>query len=207
MKRPAVWLQAIIIVCAYSGYRVTDDFSLLVKDTLGYNEVQAAGIGSLTLWLRPIAAISAGLLADRFSASRMIQWCFGLMLIGGMVFGFAVSPESTSGTTLFVEVFISVVTTSLAVFALRGLYFAVMEEGEIPLGATGTAVGIASVIGYLPDVYMGPLMGKLLDDSPGIAGHQQVFLLMAGFAVLGSVAALVLRLFTRTEKGLQAKIG
>jgi len=49
--------------------------------------------------------------------------------------------------------------------------------------------------------------GKLLDDSPGIAGHQQVFLLMAGFAVLGSVAALVLRLFTRTEKGLQAKIG
>ncbi|MFT4777574.1 MAG: nitrate/nitrite transporter NarK [Flavobacteriales bacterium] len=205
MKRPAVWLQSIIIICAYSGYRVTDDFSLLVKDTLGYNEVQAAGIGSLTLWLRPIAAISAGLLADRFSASRMIQWCFGLMLIGGMVFGLAVSPESSGGGTLFIEVFFSMVTTSLAVFALRGLYFAVMEEGKIPLAATGTAVGIASVIGYLPDVYMGPLMGKLLDDSPGIVGHQQVFLLMAGFALVGSVAALVLRKFTRTEKAPQAK--
>lgn len=201
VKKPVVWLQAILIVCAYSGYRVTDDFSLLVMDTLGYNEVEAAGVGSLSLWLRPLAAISAGLLADRFSASRMIQWCFGLMLIGGLTFGFAVSPESNTGATLFVEVVISVVSTSLAVFALRGLYFAVMEEGKIPLGATGTAVGIASVIGYLPDVYMGPLMGKLLDDSPGVAGHQHVFLLMAGFAVVGSIAAVILRRFaSRTQQ-------
>ncbi len=203
VKKPVVWLQAIIIVCAYSGYRVTDDFSLLVKDTLGYNEVEAAGVGSLSLWLRPVSAVAAGLLADRFSASRMIQWCFGLMLMGGLVFGFSDGVGfSFAGITpdTFVVVFFAIVSTALAVFALRGLYFAVMEEGRIPIGATGTAVGIASVIGYLPDVYMGPLMGKLLDDSPGLVGHQHVFLLMAGFAVVGSIAVGLFRKFSRQKK-------
>lgn len=188
ISQPAVWLQAIIIICAYSGYRVTDDFSLLAKDALGYDEVEAAGVGSLSLWIRPLAAVTAGVLADWLKPSRIIQWCFGLLVLGGFIYGTGVlNPSLLSSVVLIIG------TTSVAVFALRGLYFAIMGEGEIPFGVTGTVVGIASIIGYLPDVFMGPLMGMLLDASPGVKGHQDVFLLLAGFASVGLIATFAFR--------------
>jgi MFS family permease len=184
IKLPAVWLQAIIILCAYSGYRVADDFSLMAQDVLGYDEVESAGVGTLTLWMRPIAAISAGLLADRITSSRMTMFCFTLLCFGGLLMGFG--PVETQAGTV---VMITVVSTGLGVFALRGLYFAIMEEGNIPLAVTGTAVGLASIVGYLPDIYMAPIMGILIDNNPGVLGHQYVFMLLAGFAFVGFFAA------------------
>ena len=183
IKLPAVWLQAIIILCAYSGYRVADDFSLMAQDVLGYDEVESAGVGTLTLWMRPIAAITAGLLADKLSSSRMTMICFVLLIFGGLLMGFG--PVATDSDAI---VMITIVSTGLGVFALRGLYFAIMEEGNIPLAVTGTAVGLASIVGYLPDIYMAPLMGILIDTNPGSLGHQYVFRLLAGFAAVGLIA-------------------
>jgi MFS family permease len=51
------------------------------------------------------------------------------------------------------------------------------------------AVGFVSVIGYTPDVFMGPLMGYLLDRSPGAVGQQHVFWAVSGFALVGLVAS------------------
>jgi len=41
----------------------------------------------------------------------------------------------------------------------RGLYLAIMGEAKIPLAVIGTVVGLPSVVGYLPDVFMALLMG------------------------------------------------
>ena len=71
-----------------------------------------------------------------------------------------------------------------------------MQEARIPLNVTGAAVGIASIIGYTPDVYMGLLMGTLLDNSPGATGHQHVFLLLAGFSTAGLMATVIFRKIT-----------
>lgn len=180
LKMPSVWLQSALIICAYSGYKVTDDFSLLAKDMLHFNEVDAAKVGTISLWMRPIAAIGAGFLADKLSPSKMMYAGFGFTLLGGTLIGFGFADAS-----LVWLVFLAIVSTCLGVFALRGLYFAIMQEAEIPLYVTGTAVGIASIIGYTPDVFMGPVMGVLLDNSPGATGHQHVFLLLTGFSLLG----------------------
>jgi len=193
-KRPLVWLQALIIVCAYSGYKVTDDFSLLAKDALGYNEVDAAKVGSLSLWLRPIAAISAGILADKISSSKMILGSFMFMLLGGIIMG-----SGALDLTITWLILLAIASTCLGVFALRGLYFALMAEAKIPWHATGSAVGMASILGYTPDIYMGPLMGHLLDSSPGNTGHQHVFLLLVGFSVVGILTTLVFRKVAITE--------
>lgn len=188
MKLPAVWLQAGIIVCAYSGYKVTDDFSLLASDLLDYDSVKAAQVGTLSLWIRPVAAITAGYLADKVNVLRMMILSFLLMLIGGLLIGTGIA-----GGHIVWLVFIALGSTALGVFAMRGLYFAIMEEAQIPLHVTGTVVGLASLIGYTPDIFMGPVMGVLLDNSPGVAGHQHVFLLLAGLALLGMLSTLAFR--------------
>jgi len=45
-------------------------------------------------------------------------------------------------------------------------------------------------VGYTPDIFVGPIMGYLLDRSPGIVGHQEVFMLLALFAALGLIASI-----------------
>lgn len=188
IQRPAVWLQAVIILCAYSGYRVTDDISLLAKDMMDYSEVEAARFASNFLWLRPVAAITAGILADRISASRMMITGFLAMLAGSLVIALAWNESTPVALTL-----LCIASTGLGVYGLRGLYFAIMEEGKIPIAVTGSAVGVASVVGYLPDIYMGPFMGHFLDVYPGPIGHQYVMWIAAGFACAGLVATVAFR--------------
>ena len=77
--------------------------------------------------------------------------------------------------SMYVPYIATMVCASLGIFALRGLYYAIMEEGQVPLAYTGSAVGLVSVTGYAPDIFMGPLMGYLLDSAPGASGHRHVF--------------------------------
>ena len=83
----------------------------------------------------------------------------------------------------------STLVIATGVYAVRCLYFAVMESGRIPLVLTGTAVGLISLVGYTPDIFAGPAMGYLLDSSPGIIGHQHVFWMLAAFSFVGGIAA------------------
>ena len=190
-KMPTVWLQAFIIICAYVGFKATDDFSLYASDVLKLDEVEAAKMGTVSLWMRPIAAIAAGYLADRFSAGLMTVVSFTLLAVGSLVLGCDFIHAGMVGVFLM-----TVICASLGIFALRGLYYAIMKEGNVPVVFTGSTVGLVSVVGYTPDVFMGPVMGYLLDRSPGPIGHQHVFLVVFGFAIAGLAGSLVFRHLT-----------
>ena len=185
---PAVWVQAGIVICAYVGYKSTDDFSLLARDAFGYDEVAAARLGTLSFWARPIAAIGAGLLGDRCGLSRVTLASFAILLVGSLVFATGILQPGVPWLLVT-----TVLGTSLAIYAMRGLYFALFQEARIPLALTGSAVGLVSILGYTPDVFMGPLMGHLLDRSPGVLGHQHLFLVVAAFAALGLLLTLLFR--------------
>lgn len=184
---PVVWLHAIIVVCAYVGYKATDDFSLLARDALDLDEVAASGIGTLSFWIRAVAAIGAGFLGDRVDSSRVVLWGFVLLIVGSLVI--AAGPAPGVGWILIT----TIVATSVGIYALRGVYFALLAEGAVPMAATGSAIGLVSVIGFTPDVFMGPLMGVLLDNSPGLEGHQHVFAAVAVFGFVGLAATVAFR--------------
>lgn len=186
LRMPTVWLQAIVVVCAYVGYKGLDDVSLYAHDVLDFDEVQAARVGTLSMWVRPFAAIAAGLLADRFGVARMTM--LSLLVFGA---GSAVIAAGAFRPGITGFFFATLIATSAAVFALRGLYYAMMEEGRVPFGDTGSAVGIVSVVGYTPDIFMGPLMGILLDRWPGELGHQYVFAVLTLSASVGLMASIV----------------
>jgi len=183
-----VWLQAIIVICAYVGYKSTDDFSLFASDAFGYDDVAAARIGTISFWIRPFAAMGAGLLADRVSSSRVIVISFGILIVGSLAISMGVLEPGIPW--MFVAI---VAGTSVGIYALRGIYFALFEEAHVPWKITGSAVGLVSVIGYTPDIFFGPLMGYLIDRSPGALGHQHVFGVVAAFAIVGLVTTLVFR--------------
>jgi sugar phosphate permease len=188
---PAIWFQALIVVCAYVGYKATDDFSLYARDSFGYDDVAAAQLGTVSFWVRPFAAVGAGYLADKVRPSRVAAWSFFALAIGCLLM--AVQP---SVHAVLVAV---VAATSVGIYAVRAVYFALLGEACVPLTVTGSAIGLVSVIGFTPDVFMGPIMGYLLDRSPGALGHQDVFLFVAGSAVVGLVASVLFQRFAEAS--------
>jgi sugar phosphate permease len=186
------WLLSAIIICAYVGYKITDDFSLFAREVLGYSESNAAGLGTAALWLRALVAILTGYLADRYRRTDLITVCFGFSVIGAVLFGFQVLDGITG------LILLNLALTAAGIYGVRALYFAVMKEAGFPVALTGTAVGILSFAGFAPDIFMGPWMGYLLDNSPGAEGHAHVFLLLSAFALLGLVAGLLFRRSARS---------
>ncbi len=186
LKNPAVWLQGAIVVCAYTAYKGVDDFGLYARDVFGFNDVQAAFVSTLSLWVRPLTALAAGILADRIGASRGVLLCFALLVVGDLVIALGVS-----NSTMPWMLYSSVVGTGAMIYGLRGIYFALFPEARVSTAFTGTAVGLVSVIGYTPDIFMGPLMGYLTDTYPGALGHQYFFGALAAFAACGLIATLL----------------
>lgn len=186
LRNPAVWLQGVIVVCAYTGYKGTDDFGLFARDGFGFDDVQAAKLSTLAFWVRPVAAVGAGLLADRIHASRAVLLCFGAAMLGDLTIASGLLSPSVPWL-----LYMTIAGTSAAVFGLRGVYFALFDEAHVPPALVGTAAGLVSVIGYTPDIFMGPLMGVLTDNNPGAIGHQYLFGVLAGFAAIGLIATLL----------------
>ena len=185
IKIPSVWLLMIIIMSAYVGYKLTDIYSLYASDVMLYDQIQAAEVGALQLYLRPIVCVIIGFLADKTSGTSWIIIGFVIMLLGAVIFASGIIQSNMDA--IF---FISLIIIAVGTYAARALYFAVFQEGKIPLAHMGTAVGIISVVGYTPDVFASPIMGYLLDTYPGITGHQYVFSMLVVFSVLGLLASI-----------------
>jgi nitrate/nitrite transporter NarK len=182
---PTVWLQAVVVICAYVGYRGLDYYSLFAVDVYGLSEVEGAEISASLVWIRPVAALAAGLLGDRIRASRAAA--LGFLLLGSAYLLSAGADYQDPAIWIFL---VNAVVCSAAVFGLRGIYFALLQEGSVPAASTGTAVGIVSVLGYSPDVFFSVLAGWLLDTYPGAEGYRLFCLLMVAFAALGFAASV-----------------
>jgi sugar phosphate permease len=180
LRRPIVWAQAAIIVCAYCCFKGLDNYSLYAVQVLGKDEVEGAKLAAYGVWTRPVAAVLAGLIADRFNATRSIAAM--LLILCASYLSWSVASPSGSGMAI---IYTNFFTTYVAVFALRGIYFALLEENRTPKFLTGAAVGMISLIGYTPDIFFGPISGRILDANPGLVGHQNYFLFLAGIAATG----------------------
>lgn len=196
LRIPAVWLQAVIVVCAYVGYKGFDNYSLFAVQAYGVDEVEASKMVTIGAWMRVIAPIGAGLLGDRFLASRVTMLIFCVLLASHLCFALT---TPIPGLSWFL--FINTLLAALMINGLRGLYFALFEEARVPASVTGTAVGIVSFIGYTPDVFVALVGGILLDRSPGLPGHQHYFMFLAIFAAIGVITSFALmRMLHANEK-------
>ena len=187
LRLPAVWLISVVIFTAYCAYWGTFRFTTYASDILAFSVVIGATIGAAKNFFKPFSALVAGFVSDKLGISRSVVFLF-LTLIAG--FGiFALLP----GRTELIPVMIAVgVIILLATFALRAIYFALLEEGGIPLAVTGTAAGVVSTIGFTPDIFMPLLGGYLLDNYPGTEGYRYFFLITAAICGVGLVASLAI---------------
>ncbi len=191
LRIPEVWLVAAIIFCGYHVFLATYSFSgYLQEGGFGLSAAAAGFIVTVKLWLRPVGGIGGGFLGDRYSNSRVLLW--SLLLAAAALVGMIALPGIGSTAVLIGFLLLA----GLLTYAIRGLYWAILDECGVPTEITGLAIGIISLVGYAPDTYLPIVNGIIVDRYPGVAGYQIYFGYIAGICVLGALATgwLMIRL-------------
>lgn len=178
-----VWLAAFCILTGYQLFWATYSFSGYMQQSYGLTAVAVGSITVAKLWMRPIGAVAAGFIGDRFNREKVLAF---LMLSGTVALaGLIVLPLSAStGMLLAVVLFIG-----LATYAVRGIFWATLDSCEIPVRIKGLAIGAISLIGYSPDVYLPLINGFLLEKYPGKPGYSIYFAGIVFMGLLGTLAA------------------
>ena len=189
-----LWLQAGVLLVCYCCYKGIDNYSLYFNQVLGMSETESARLAAGIAYARPFSAIAAGLIADKFSPSKSIIVFFSVLIL---TYIFPATSVPNQNHWLFIS---TVAVSGAGVFALRGIYFAILEESKIPKHQTGLAVGLISFVGYTPDIFFAPIAGRLLDSAPGVIGHQLYFQMLVFIAILGLIISTILVYFLTKRK-------
>ncbi len=185
-----VWLLGVIVLTAYCGYKNIDNFSVYLVDVHNFSLMESSKFTTLIFWVRPIAALLAGIVADKI-AYKMTGG--RLLTLTALLFLGAIS-QLLIALNMFtsVAVILSIlIITSAFTYALRAIYFSVFGGLGIPDNIVGTTVGVVSVVGFLPDMFFGAATGHLIDKYPGTPGYSYVFLLTGTFLLLGTLASFI----------------
>ena len=188
MKQRKVMYHSLIILCAYCAYKLTGTYGTYARDVWGYSLEESTYFAVFIQYLRPIAAITVGWIADKFIPSKLIVPSFAILIIASAVLGLGFFYDQP----LFLS-FTFFVFMALGTYALRGLYFAIIEETNTPLQLTGTLVGIISVVGFTPDIFMSLFVGYMLGKDPTIVEYQNLYSLFTIIPIIGLLAAIGFR--------------
>jgi len=188
MKQRKVMYHSLIIFCAYCAYKLTGTYGTYARDVWGYSLEESTYFAVFIQYLRPIAAITVGWIADKFVPSKLIVPAFTILIIASAVLGLGFFYDQPIFLSFTFFVFMA-----LGTYALRGLYFAIIEETNIPIQLTGTLVGIISVVGFTPDIFMSLFVGYMLGKDPTIVEYQNLYTLFTIIPIIGLLATIGFR--------------
>ena len=188
MKQKKVIFHSLIIFCAYCSYKLTGVYGTYAKDVWNYSLEEATYFAVSIQYIRPFAAIFIGWIADKFMPSKLLIPNFSVLIITSMILGFGFINQHPIFLSITVFIFMAFGT-----YSLRGLYFAIIEETKTPIQFTGTLVGIISVVGFTPDIFMSLFNGYMLGENPTIIEYQNLFTTFTIIPIIGLLAALGFR--------------
>lgn len=198
-RMPRLWLVSFTVFMVYIVYVGLTYFIPYLSTVYGLPVALVGVFGIINQYgLKIIGGPLGGYLADKKvkSSSKYLSYSF-LALLPVMAIIFLL-PQNGS---FAVAAMIACLVFSLIVFSMRGVFWAPMDEVGIPDHISGTAFGVACLIGYAPGMFGFLIYGAILDAKPGATGFHLVFAIMCGLAVIGSVIAmLVAKVANKTPK-------
>ena len=182
-----IWLCGACILTGYQLFWATYSFSAYMQT---HYEMTAVGVGFITvakLWMRPIGAAGAGFAGDFLDRERVLA---GLMIAASLALACLTFLPVGSGSIALLGI---VLIVGFLTYAIRGIFWSTLESCNVSNNIKGLAIGLISLVGYLPDVYLPLISGYLLDTYQGKLGYTLYFSAIALMGLLGAIAAWRLR--------------
>lgn len=187
VKSPILWIFSFIIFSGYAVYSSTSYFTPYLTEVIGISPEESGVLSIFRTYIFYVFAPLSGILADKVfkSTSKWFMILFSILAV--LFIGILFIPSGVGIT------FVSLYTLLPGAFglALYGIVFSIAQETRIPAAFMGTAVGIASIVGYTPDFFMSTMFGTWLDNF-GVTGYNYIFIFLGTVSILGLAASYLI---------------
>jgi len=189
VKMPMVWAVAFLVFSCYSCMVLIGGYApAYMTEVITVSASATAFLAAIWNYgCQFLAGPAGGLIADKIGSRPKVAFVlYVLLALTGL--GLWLLPADPGFKVLIIAL---IILSFAAMYAIRGVYFALIEDLKVPAVISGGAIGLASMIGFTPDAFMYTLAGWILDNNPGAAGYKILFGMGFGLAVVGVIAAVV----------------
>lgn len=188
-KLPKLYLSCIIVFCSYGFFSSQSFLTPYFTNVLGA-AVTFSGVLAIfrSYGLKILGGPVGGVIADKLhSPSKLAIGCYVIMAAAVIYIA-----NAKGGSELITVLTVLSLILATVCFMARGTMWATIGEAQIPPEISGTAISVASIIGFnIPDTFLPPLLGSWLDKY-GNTGYQYIFNFLIGLCVVGVIAALAM---------------
>lgn len=196
-KNKYVFIMGGIIFMSYAVYWTVYYLGGFLQTNVGVDAVSVATVMLIVLWMRPVGGIIGGFLADKFGKEKTLTCA----LLGAVVCLLLIALLPTSiGKNMF---YVLIVLVGIFLYAIRGTYWSLLGDAKIDDKIMGAAIGLISLVGYLPDIIL-PIFNSSLFKTFGDKGGYNAYFIAS--AVMGVLGIVLVTVFTTLNKKEKAKV-
>lgn len=195
LKMPAVWIISIVTLCNYVFTLSLYYFTPYMTEILGATVTFAAAVAASKRWFSLLGNVGGGIVTDKVGTGRMLFVSFIAIAVGSVAM--LLLPQASSSIWPFTILFIIVYIFYNVNYAMT---WAMMDEGAIPERLSGSAAGLISTIGYLPEIFISLVAGATLEKYPGVAGYRRYFAFVIAMMVIGTIFVAIWRVYLKKHK-------
>ncbi|KHT63366.1 membrane protein [Photobacterium gaetbulicola] len=199
LARKTTWLCSAIVMGVYSIYAILSYSTNYLVEHYGMNLATASFIGVLiNKVFRAICGPAGGLITTYSpikSSTRVLR--LGAILSLATIMGLIFLNRNPQSVGLAIGL---ILVVTFVCMASRGLYWATIGEVKTPLHITGTTIGVVSVLGFLPDIFVYPVVGHWQDTLPAEQAYQNMWLMAFAAMSLVVIATTLLYREIRQQK-------
>lgn len=192
-RTPVIWISAGCMFFVYFYYTGVTYTTPYLQNVLGASLGVVSFIGVIrTYGITLLSGPAFGFLAKAAKSPSKIIAGGSIVAALGLL-AFLILPAGKGSTVIAVVIIIALGFIANGVF---GIVSSQLTEGKVPLTIFGTATGILSVIGFLPDTFSSTWFGALIDEKEN-AAYPEIFTILAISAFLAALFALLLVVYVR----------
>lgn len=186
-KLPSTYLLAGMIFCASMVGAAASYYAPYLEQVCGMSTAITVPFASYRATICGlVGASAAAILATKWGRSSKPIILAGIILVTGFVI-MVLLPGSAA---VMWPVLIIMVLVGLCHSVFRALYYATIDESGTPKNMVGSVIGIASLLGFLPDTFYTTMCGGWLQEH-GTGAYKMIFMTCIAASALGLVCALI----------------
>ena len=159
-RNPYLWWAAVIMFVMYTIYSNVTYFTPYLTSQVGMDVSDSSLLAIIRGYVLYFLAPVGGYVADKLLKSTLKFYGFGYAILAVLFFMTTQIPAGVSSVTI--AIIISMLASAFAMM-MYGVMWSVLNEIDIPISYAATAIGIASMVIYLPDLFVPAMFGNWLD--------------------------------------------
>ncbi len=199
LQNKYVWFAAILMFIMYAIYSCSSYFTPYLTARIGMDVQDSALLSIIRTYVLFFLSPLGGFIADKFLKSTLKFYGFGFIALGILYISVIFVPGDPSSMTLAVT--LSFLASAFGIM-MYGIMWSIMNEIKVPVIYAGTAIGLASIFVYAPDLFMHTLFGTWIDTYGDEGGYLRIFITLGALAFVAVVMSFYL---SASAKKLAAK--